>query len=167
MLVQFNLSARIKIIKSEVTYICINCCISCISLRHRRQRGYIFGFEICAYCGVPLKAGISESERPSIARQRFDNQVSCVIVWVTNTFRRHRIHRQPVVRRCESTEVFSWTDKLNPPRRCSVFSRQRILLRGWLTQLTDSEGSDIEMSDSEEDARWKRSRTVRSEVYLL
>jgi hypothetical protein len=27
--------------------------------------------------------GISESERPSIARQRLCNQVSCIIVWVT------------------------------------------------------------------------------------
>jgi hypothetical protein len=30
-----------------------------------------------------LKAGISESERPSIARERLGNQVSCIIVWVT------------------------------------------------------------------------------------
>jgi hypothetical protein len=32
------------------------------------------------YCGMPLKAEISESERPSIARQRLGNQVSCIIV---------------------------------------------------------------------------------------
>jgi hypothetical protein len=30
-----------------------------------------------------LKAGISESERTFIARQRLGNQVSCIIVWVT------------------------------------------------------------------------------------
>jgi hypothetical protein len=35
------------------------------------------------YCGVPLKAGISEPKLPSIARQRLGNQVSCIIVWVT------------------------------------------------------------------------------------
>jgi hypothetical protein len=55
-------------------------------------------------------------------------------------------------------------DELNPSRRCSLFSRQRILLRGWLTELTDSEGSDNEMRDSEEDSGQKRSRTVKSEV---
>jgi hypothetical protein len=36
-----------------------------------------------SYCGVPLNTGISESERPSIARQRLGYQVSCIIVWVT------------------------------------------------------------------------------------
>jgi hypothetical protein len=45
---------------------------------------------------VPLKAGISESERPSIARQRLGNLVSCIIVWVTNAFTRKRIQRQTV-----------------------------------------------------------------------
>jgi hypothetical protein len=29
------------------------------------------------------RAGISESERPSIARQRLGNQISCINVWVT------------------------------------------------------------------------------------
>jgi hypothetical protein len=51
--------------------------------------------------------------------------------------------------------------------RCSVSSRQRIILSGWLTELTDSEGSDNEMRDSEEDAGQKRSRTVKSEVVNL
>jgi hypothetical protein len=102
-------------------------------------------------CGVLLKAGISKSERLSIARQQLGNQVSCIIVWVTNTFTWQCIHRKPTVRRCESMEVFSWMDKFNP-WRCSLSSRQRILLRGWLTELTDREGSDNEMSGSEENA---------------
>jgi hypothetical protein len=37
-------------------------------------------------CGMPLKAGISDSEWPSIARQRLVHQVSSIIIWVTNTF---------------------------------------------------------------------------------
>jgi hypothetical protein len=49
----------------------------------------------------------------------------------------------------------------------SFSSRQRIILRGWLTELTDSAGSDNEMRDSEEDAGQKRSRTVKSEVVKL
>jgi hypothetical protein len=53
-------------------------------------------------------------------------------------------------------------DELNPSR-CSLSSRQRIIL-GWLTELTDSEGSDNVMRDSEEDAGQKRSRTVKSEA---
>jgi hypothetical protein len=55
------------------------------------------------------------------------------------------------------------TDKLNLSRRCSLFSRKRILVREWLTELTESEGSDNEMRDSEEDAGEKRPRTVKSE----
>jgi hypothetical protein len=31
---------------------------------------------------MPLKAEISELERPSIARQWLGNQVSCIIFWV-------------------------------------------------------------------------------------
>jgi hypothetical protein len=42
----------------------------------------------------------------------------------------------------------------------------RFLLRGWLTELTDSEGSDNEMRCSE-DAGQKRSRIVKSEVVNL
>jgi hypothetical protein len=33
-----------------------------------------------------LKAGISESERTSIARERLGNDFPCIIVWETNTF---------------------------------------------------------------------------------
>jgi hypothetical protein len=36
-----------------------------------------------------------------------------------------------------------------------------------MTELTDSEGSDNEMRDSEEDPGQKRSRTVKSEVVNL
>jgi hypothetical protein len=39
-----------------------------------------------------------------------------------------------------------------------------ILLSGWLTELTDIEGSDNEKRGSEGDAGQKRSRTVKSEV---
>jgi hypothetical protein len=31
----------------------------------------------------------------------------------------------------------------------------------------DGEGLDSERRDSEEDARWKKSRTVKSELYVL
>jgi hypothetical protein len=34
--------------------------------------------------------------------------------------------------------MFSWTNKLNPSRRCSLLSQQRILLRWWLTKILDS-----------------------------
>jgi hypothetical protein len=67
--------------------------------------------------------------------------------------------------------------KPNCPIKCSLSGPQRILLRGWLTELTDSEGSDNERRDSEEsdneitdsegDAGQKRSRTVKSEVVNL
>jgi hypothetical protein len=53
------------------------------------------------------------------------------------------------------------------PQDSDTGYRQRILLRGWLTELTDSEGSDKEMRDSEEDAGQKRSRAVKSEVVNL
>jgi hypothetical protein len=49
---------------------------------------------------------------------------------------------------------------------CSLSSQKRILLQGWLTELTESEGSD-EMRESKEDAGQKRSRTVKSEVVNL
>jgi hypothetical protein len=39
--------------------------------------------------------------------------------------------------------------KPNCSTRCSLSSRQRIILRGWLIELTDSEGSDNEMRGSE------------------
>jgi hypothetical protein len=39
---------------------------------------------------------ISETERPSIARQRLGKQGSYIIVWVTNAFTRQRIYRQTV-----------------------------------------------------------------------
>jgi hypothetical protein len=42
-----------------------------------------------------------------------------------------------------------------------------ILLRGWLTELTDNEGSDNETRESEEDAGQRRSRRVKSEVVNL
>jgi hypothetical protein len=42
-----------------------------------------------------------------------------------------------------------------------------MLLREWLTELTDSEGSDNEMRESEEDIRQKMSTTVISEVVYL
>jgi hypothetical protein len=48
------------------------------------QQRHEFQDETNTYCGVPLKAGISESKRPSIARQRLGNQVSCIISWVTS-----------------------------------------------------------------------------------
>jgi hypothetical protein len=48
-------------------------------------------YYIVACC---LKAGISESEWPSIARQRLFNQVSCVIVWVTTKHIHATPHRQ-------------------------------------------------------------------------
>jgi hypothetical protein len=54
------------------------------------------------------------------------------------------IPRQPIVRFCLTTEVCSWTDKLNPSRRCSLLSWQRILLRRWLNELTDSQESDTD-----------------------
>jgi hypothetical protein len=51
-------------------------------------------------------------------------------------------------------------NKLKGSRRCSLCSRQKIDLRSWLTELTDSGGSNqsrVEISsvESEEDARWK------------
>jgi hypothetical protein len=49
----------------------------------------------------------------------------------------------------------------------SVHSANMILLRGWLTELTDSEGSDNETRESEEDAGQKKSRTVKREVVNL
>jgi hypothetical protein len=36
------------------------------------------------------------------------------------------------------TEVFSRTDKLNPSRMCSLFRRQRSLLRGWPNNIEDN-----------------------------
>jgi hypothetical protein len=63
--------------------------------------------------------------------------------------------------------VASENNKLKGSTGCSLFSRQRINLRGWLTEPTDSEGSDYEVRDSEEDAGQKRSRTVKSEVVNL
>jgi hypothetical protein len=114
---------------------------------------------------VPLKAGIiSESDWPSIARQRLGNQVSCIIVWVTIKHVHTTTHTQAI--NCKTLRVNGGVfvnGKLNPSR-CSLFSRQRILLIGWLTELTDSKGSDNETRDSEEDAGQKRSRTVKSEV---
>jgi hypothetical protein len=56
------------------------------------------------------------------------------------------------------------TEELNCWERCSLSSRQKILLRRWLTELTDSEGSDNEMRDNEKDTGQKQSRTVKSEV---
>jgi hypothetical protein len=50
-----------------------------------------------------LQAGISESERPSIVRQRLGNQFSCIIVWVTmKGVHATTQHRQtfPAQRRC-------------------------------------------------------------------
>jgi hypothetical protein len=47
-------------------------------------------------CGVPLKAGISESEQPSIARQRLRNHISCIIVWVTIKHVRMTMYTQEV-----------------------------------------------------------------------
>jgi hypothetical protein len=38
---------------------------------------------------------------------------------------------------------------------------------GKINQSVDSEGSDIEMRDNEEGVRWKRYRTMKSEIYLL
>jgi hypothetical protein len=49
---------------------------------------------------------------------------------------------------------------------CSLCSRHRILLRGWLAELSDSEGSDNEMRDSVEGTGQKGSRTVKSEVVI-
>jgi hypothetical protein len=50
-----------------------------------------------------------------------------------------------------------------------VFSLQSVkdYLKGQMTELTDSEGSNNEMRDSEEDPGQKRSRTVKSEVLNL
>jgi hypothetical protein len=52
---------------------------------------------VCTHCGVPPKSRIiSKLEQPSIGRQPLSNQVSCIIVWVTNASTRQRIHRQTV-----------------------------------------------------------------------
>jgi hypothetical protein len=76
-----------------------------------------------------LKAGIVDSIRKGHflgnGHRRFNcNEIGKHVYSATN-------------RRCGSTDVFSWTDKLSPSM-CSLFSRQRILLRRWLTEVTDS-----------------------------
>jgi hypothetical protein len=97
------------------------------------------------------------NQRPAIARQRLGNQVSCIIFWVTNTLTRQCIPRRLVswatsywggckttasqflgniVRRCESTEVFSWTDKLDPSRCSSPVSKGFSEEDGWLSLRT-------------------------------
>jgi hypothetical protein len=70
--------------------------------------------------------------------------------------------------------VASVSRKLKGSTGFSRFTLQRVILREWLTEFTESEGSDNEMrnsseqrNQSEEDGRWKRSRTVKSEVYVL
>jgi hypothetical protein len=105
---------------------------------------------------VLLKVRISESELPSIARQLLGNQVSCIIVWVTrshNAYIGRLFPRQRIIPNCSI--------------RCSLSGQQRNILRGWLTELRESEGSDNKMRDSKEDAGQKRSRTVKSEVVNL
>jgi hypothetical protein len=65
--------------------------------------------------------------------------------------------------------------QLNPSGRCSLCSPQRILLRGWLTELTGGEGSDDSMRDSEESVESRnpfsgerrRRRTEESKVNFI
>jgi hypothetical protein len=79
-------------------------------------------------------------------------------------------HRQTVIPKetetdvsC-TTEVFLWTDKLSPSRRCSLLSRQKILLRGWLTKIWDSSKRQSRSYSSAETVRrqWQFRGTVQT-----
>jgi hypothetical protein len=110
--------------------------LSSLSVRHRSFLSDVSACEvsptiklyiriyIVACC---LKGGISESEWPSIARQRLGKQVSSIIVWVTNAFSdnayidRHFLHNGGV--------IFVTTDKPNPSTRCSLLGWRKTILK--------------------------------------
>jgi hypothetical protein len=76
-----------------------------------------------------LKAGISESDRKSVARQRRGNHVSCIIVWMTikthsrdSVYITDRHHRNEILKsgrneyasdRCIRKQEIEWLDKVS------------------------------------------------------
>jgi hypothetical protein len=78
------------------------------------------------YYGVPLKSGLYMNRS---GLSFLDNGAVTMFPvslsrWQLNTFSWQRIPRQPTVRRCESTELFLWANKLNPSGRCSLCGRK-------------------------------------------
>jgi hypothetical protein len=84
---------------------------------------------------VPLENWLYESTWTSIAKQRLRLELVSVFA-VKNTL----------------AEISSQNRKLKGARRCSLSSRQRINLRGWLTKLKNSEEWRVK---SEKDAGQK------------
>jgi hypothetical protein len=122
----------------------------------RENSGWLYSYYIVACRWKPEY--LNRSGRPLLDNGSVTRYPVSLSGWQLNTFTRQGIPRQTFP-----------TQRIKPncSIRCSLSGPQRIISRGWLTELMDSEGSDNEMRDSEEDAGQKRSRTVTSEAVNL